>query len=281
MSGSEANLSQAIDDLPIACLVVESGTITRVNPLAPEVMGIPTERMVGVALAELLVPEYEQACSDLLARADEKPESAAVRLAAALAPIELTARSLSGEAHLVAVRSMADEYRYSAQAGGPLTHDAVTGLPSHYQVLSELHTRLSGGRRQPTALLCLWIDELPELAESHGNRAIQRVMKEVGSRIEGRLRSPDTVGRYDEAGFLVVMTSDSPAEQLTQIAERLRGEVAFPVEFGGGLVSFTASIVVGKVSYERPSIERILALLEAAANRAVTSGGDRTEVLAL
>ena len=57
--------------------------------------------------------------------------------------------------------------------------------------------------------------------------------------------------------------------------------MAFPVELDKDLVSFTASVVVGSITSSKVSIERILALLEAAANRAVNSGGNRTDYLTI
>jgi len=89
------------------------------------------------------------------------------------------------------------------------------------------------------------------------------------------------VGRFLDAGFLIMMNSDSSAEQLTEIADRLRGEVAFPVELDSRLVSFTASVAVGSLTAQQPSIERILAVLEAAAHRASQGAGNRIDVLAL
>jgi diguanylate cyclase (GGDEF)-like protein len=269
---------------PIGCILVEDGVIRKVSPAAIATMGIPVDRMVGVPLAELLVPDYEDACNDLLTRADTGTsiaEAEPVRLARGLAPLELLARRLDEEMVMVGVRSMANEHYYSAQAGGALTHDTVTGFPDHYHVLSQLHDRMTAPQRKPLALLCLWVDELPDMADTYGKRAVHRVMREVGQRIQDRLRGPDVLGRFDEAGFLVMMTTDSSPEQLTEIAERLRGEIAFPVELDRGLVSFTASIVVGSITNQRPSIERILALLEAAANRASNSGGNRTDYLSL
>jgi diguanylate cyclase (GGDEF)-like protein len=266
---------------PFGCLLVDDGVIVSCNDHAVATMGIPRERMISVPLSELLVPDFEPACLDLLKRVDGEPDSEAVRLATGLAPIELMAQKLPDAKVVVAVRSMANEHFYSAQAGGPLTHDLVTGLPDHFHVLSQLHQRLSAPKRLPMAIMCLWVDELSDLIEVHGERAVHRVVKEVGARIQTKLRAPDILGRFEDAGFLVMMTTDSPAEQLTEVAERLRNEVAFPVELDSSLVSFTASVVVGSITKHRPSIERILALLEAAANRAVVSGGNRTDVLAL
>jgi len=266
---------------PMGCLLVENGEILSANDLALATMAIPRERLVGVPLAELLVPDYEDTYNEFIAAIEERFERVNIRLAAGLAPIELSGRALGDGKFVIGVRSMETEHHYSAMAGGDLTHDTITGLPNHFHVLSQLNQRLTAPKRLPMAIMCLWVDELQDLADVHGQRAIERVVKEVGSRIQNKLRAPDVLGRFEDAGFLVMMTTDSTSHQLTEVAERLRDEIAFPVELDDDLVSFTASVVVGSIIHQRPSIERVLALLEAAANRAVVSGGNRTDVLAI
>jgi PAS domain S-box-containing protein len=116
---------------PLGCLLLESGIIQRANPEAVETMGIPAHRMIGVPLSELLVPDHEESLLELLDHAVNEPlvqtRTRPVRLARGLAPMELLARALTDEVVLIGVRSMASEHRYSAQAGGALTHDLVTG----------------------------------------------------------------------------------------------------------------------------------------------------------
>lgn len=281
MSVEIEQLAQLSELAPVGCLVLENGIIRHASAEAIQTMGIPRERLIDVPLVELMVPDFESTCADLLSRVGERPEQAAVRLAAGLAPVELRARSFGEAVTVVAVRSMASEEHYSSLAGGSLTHDLVTGLPNHFHVLLQLNERFDQTRKVPSAILALWIDELPGMTQAHGARTVQRIVKEVGRRLQDKLRAPDLLGRFDEAGFLVLMTTDATAEQLTEIASRLRDEVAFPVELNQALVSFTASVVVGPVSESRPSVERILAHLEAAANRAANTGGNRTDVLAL
>lgn len=285
MSAEIEHYDNLLTMAPIGCLLVEAGVIRRANPEAVEVMGIPANRLIGVPVTELLVPEFEQPCVELLDQAVSAPStrsrSRAVRLASGLNPVEFLARGLTDELVMVGVRSMATEHQYSAQACGALTHDLVTGFPDHYHVLSQLRDRLAMPNRKPLALMGLWIDDLARIAEDKGKRTANRIMRETGLRLQDRLRGPDLLGRFDDAGFLVVMSSDSTTDQLATIAERLRNEVAFPVELDKDLVSFTASVVVGSISGSKVSIERILALLEAAANRAVNSAGNRTDFLSL
>ena len=180
---------------------------------------------------------------------------------------------------MVGVRSTTEEHRYSAMARAELTHDPLTGLSNRHHLLAQLQDRLNTQSRVPLALIGLWIDELPSMTESRGTRVVDRVVKDVGSRIQARLRGPDIVGRFEPAGFVTILGSDAGTAQLTEIAGRLRDEVAFPVELGTGLVSFTASVAVGTLNGRRPSIERILSRLDDAAIRLGSGPGDRTEVL--
>ncbi len=285
MSAEIERYESVLSLAPIGCLLLEAGIIQRANPEAVETLGIPVERLVGVPLSELLVPDDGDGCVEMLERAVDEPlvraRTRAVRLARGLAPMELMARAIGDDLVLVGVRSMSTEHQYSAQAGGALTHDLVTGFPDHYHVLSQLNDRLAVPNRKPLALLCLWVDDLGSIADTSGRRAVNRVMRETGLRLQDRLRGPDVLGRFDEAGFLVLMSSDSSADELTAVAERLRSEVAFPVELDKGLVSFTASVVVGSITSPKVSIERVLALLEAAANRAANSKGGRTDFLSI
>ncbi len=289
--GRLAQLSELVQLSPGGCLILEGEVIRSANHEAVETMGIPHHRLVGTPLVELLLPEFEQDCRQALHKADGEPEAEqqdrqtvgrrAVRLARGLTPIEIAAKPIDGDLTMVGVRSMADETRYSAQAGGPLTHDLLTGFPNRYHVLAQLKERLDAPGNKPLALVGLWVDELSELGDKFGKRAVQRVVRDVGQRLQVRLRAPDIIGRFDEAGFLVLMSTDADPTQLTEIAGRLRDEVAFPVELDDRLVSFTASVIVGSVDAKSPSVERILALLDSAATRAASSGGNRTDVLSI
>lgn len=263
---------------PVGCLLLAEGVVRAVNADALAVTGIPEPRLVGVELAELLLPELQNAWRELVGEAAPAIRVQRTRLAANLTPVELTVRRLAPGWVVVGIRSTAPEHHYSALAGAELTHDPVSGLANRHHVLSLLHHRMTTADRTPLALIGLWIDELPTLAAQKGERAADRVVREVGQRLAHRLRGPDVLGRFDQAGFLGLLGSDAPAPQLKAIGARLRAEVAFPVELDHSLVSFTASVAVASVRDRRTSIEKALAQLEAAAARAAI-GINRTEIL--
>jgi diguanylate cyclase (GGDEF)-like protein len=275
-----------LDLAPGGCLLVEDGVVKRSNAEAVAILGIPSRRLADQPLDEFLIPRFEPVLNEMILSAttdaERKAHRSEVRLARDLAPIELVARATGAPGLLaVGVRSMETEHHYSAQAGGSLTHDATTGLPDHLHVLTQLHQRLEGSESKGASLIGVWIDDLDGLTHTHGARAINRVMRQTGARIQQRLRAPDLVGRFDNSGFLVLLSSEATTEELSAIAERLRAEAAFPHELDRGLVSFTTSVVVGSVTSTKVSVERVLSLFESAAQRAASTGGNRTDLITI
>jgi diguanylate cyclase (GGDEF)-like protein len=264
---------------PGGCVVLENGIIRGANADAITAAGIPRNRFVGVALAELVIPETQHALAEFLASATDQTRTMGTRLSAGMAPVELGVRRLSSTVLVVGLRRMDLEHQLSALAGGELTHDQITGLPNRHHLLEQLHHRLTASSPQPLALIALWIDALPALADERGQRVVERVSRQVGERVQSRLRGPDLLGRFDEAAFLALLTTDSPVEQVREIAERLRDEVVFPVEFDGSLISFTASIMVGMIGPTRPSIEKVQSKLDAVARMTAGGDGNRTEIV--
>lgn len=274
-------LTNVLRYVPGACLLVEEGVIRGANGEAVGVSGIPRKHLVGVALDELILDDDKDAVRSCLENEIEGVRRLTTRLTAGFVPIELAFRRVNQDITMVGVRPMAFEHELSAAAGAELTHDQVTGLPNRHHVLERLHGRLTLAPAQPLALIGIWIDDLAELKAERGTRVVDRVCRQVAERIQARLRGPDLLGRFDDAAFLTLLTTDSDLEQLRIIADRLRSEVSFPVDFDGGLVSFTASVMVAAIGPKRPSVERVLSRLETVGQKAAASGGNRTDIFTL
>lgn len=279
MVAEAEKIADVLRYVPGGCLIVDDGVIRGANDEAVDVMGIPRARLVGSPLPELAVTEMQFGLSRFLDEAKERVGHHRFRLAAGLTPIELSSRRLTGSIVIVGARVMELEHQMSALAGGDLTHDQVTGLPNRYHVLEQLHQRLKTGSTRPLALIAIWIDDLLRLGDERGTRVVERVSRQVGERVQARLRGPDLLGRFDDGAFLAVLASESTPEQLREIADRVRNEVSLPVEFDGSLVSFTASVLVGSVGARRPTLDQIQTKLEAAGRKLADSGGNRTEVV--
>ncbi len=278
MSSKASKHAELLHYTPGGCVIVDDGIVLGANPEAVEATTIPLGRLIGIAFSEFLVPEAQSAWLTLLNKAGPTPTRTTARLSKNLTPVELTVRKLPDELTVVGIRSMASEHYYSALAKAELTHDPLTGFSNRYHLLCQLRDRLNTVPRPRIAIIGLWVDELPTLVSTQGERTVERVVKDVGARIQGRLRSPDIMGRFDEAGFVTLLTSDAQVAQLTTIANRLRDEVAFPVEFDNDLVSFTASIAVASIGNRQPSIEQVSTKLDQISKR-VSAEGHRTEIV--
>ncbi len=280
MSDAE-RLADILRYAPGGCLLIDGREIKGVNAEATAITGIPRKNLIGTELTELAVDEHQEHVGTAIDASSDAITLVRMRLSSGLMPLELSLRRLNRTLTLVGIRSVAAEHALSAASGGSLTHDEITGLPDRHHILEQLQHRLSLPQVQPLALVAVWIDELDALEQEQGDRVTQRIMRQVGERIQARLRGPDMLGRLDESGFLVLLTTDSEIDQLKEIADRLRAEVSFPVDCSGTLVSFTSSVMVGSLSNKRPSLERILNRLETVTAKAAAGGGNRTELFSL
>ena len=262
-------------------MLVDGHVIKGVNAEATAITGIPRKALIGIDVPEIAVDEHKEALAAAIDASSDTITTVRIRLASELQPLELTLRRLNRTLTLLGVRSVAAEHLLSSAAGGSLTHDEVTGLPDRYHILEQLQHRLALPQVQPLALVAVWVDELDALEREEGSRVTERIMRQVGERIQARLRGPDLLGRLDDSGFLVLLTTDSEMEQLKEIADRLRAEVSFPVDCSGTLVSFTSSVMVGAMSQKRPSLQRVLNRLETVTAKAARNGGNRTELFSL
>ncbi len=266
--------------IPGAALILDGSEVRAVNADLPTLFGIPRARITGAPLTDLVVPEQQASLAQCL-RALESTDVHTVRLAASFQPLQLTLRRISDRLVVISARSTELEHQLSAAARGVLTHDSVTGLANRYVILEELHRRLHRGPAQPMALIAVWIDDLASVEDTRGKRAAELVCRQVAERLSTRLRGSDLLGRVDDRAFLALLVSESDLGELTVIADRLRDEVSFPVEFDANLVSFTASVFVASIGDKPPSVERILARLEAAGEKAAATGGNRTDIVSL
>lgn len=281
MSSRADNHADVLRYTPGACMLVHQGVILAANPEAVDTVGVPLGRLIGVDLCDVVIGELRSVVVGALDNAGADTTTVQTRLAKRLRPVELTLRQLPDDKTIVGVRSTQTEHHYSALAQGELTHDQLTGLANRYHLLEQLQERMQARTRAPLAVIGLWVDDLPALAQSRGQRIVDRVIKDVGQRLQGRLRGPDVLGRFEPAGFISVLTSDATVAQLAEIAGRLREEVAFPVEIDAGLVSFTASVAVGSLTDRKTTIETVMTKLDDAAERLSQGPSNKTEVLKL
>lgn len=147
---------------------------------------------------------------------------------------------------------------------------------------AEHHLRrlLGGAATRDVAVLLIEIDRpgRPRAGERHVDG--ERALREVATTLRANLRVFDTLVRYGETRFGVLMPGAAPAEALN-VGERLRDAIAiasFPASDEGAARRLTVSIGIGAGTGAHASGEAFLARAEAALGRAERAGGNRVEL---
>ncbi|PJJ70850.1 PAS domain S-box-containing protein/diguanylate cyclase (GGDEF)-like protein [Diaminobutyricimonas aerilata] len=164
-------------------------------------------------------------------------------------------------------------------------HDQLTGLPNRKLLQERLDSVLAGARRRgrPVAVIFLDLDGFKRINDELGHRMGDAVLSEVASRLACAVRREDVVGRYGGDEFVVVC-EDTESTGAGIVAERLRSEVARPLESVPSGYPVTASIGLAvwmPTEPEPPTPDVALRAADEAMYASKRAGRDRVTLVAL
>lgn len=161
-------------------------------------------------------------------------------------------------------RTLERSLRYALKLGETLealrrlaTRDQLTGLLNRREfdrILAEESERAARFGR-PLALILVDIDHFKKVNDTHGHPAGDEVLREVGRRLGGLMRSVDRVTRFGGEEFaLVAMETDRPAalETARRICKEMArapiqaGNITLPVTVSAGLAVLPGDATDGK-----------------------------------
>ena len=137
-------------------------------------------------------------------------------------------------------------------------HDPLTGLPNRVLFFDRVGQAVERASQRPQelcAVLLLDLDHFKSINDRFGHSAGDRVLVEVARRLEGCLRSTDTVSRYSGDAFALLLEDLAGPGDATRVAERIQQALAVPFSVDGETVAPTASIGIALSSSgtERPA----------------------------
>ena len=166
--------------------------------------------------------------------------------------------------------------------------DPLTGWNSRRYLHARLCEELARCRRYGVAASCLVVDadHLRRINEHLGPSAGDRVLRELGARIEALVRTSDTLAHLGGDQFAVLLPGATPVQSVP-LAERIRLAMrATPVELAPGISeSVTVSIGIaaapaGDSEDRKATADQWLSEAEAALHRAKRGGGDGYQISA-
>jgi two-component system, cell cycle response regulator len=161
------------------------------------------------------------------------------------------------------------------------THDSLTGLWNRGAIQEFLRAQLALSVRHARnlALIMVDVDHFKKINDTHGHSVGDSVLIHIAQLMNSSIRASDWLGRYGGEEFLVI-ASESPGNDATRLAERLRLAVADnPLTSGELTISSTISIGIANThSLTTPTPEGLVRIADAALYRAKNNGRNRIEV---
>lgn len=128
-------------------------------------------------------------------------------------------------------------------------YDTLSGLLNRASLFTAMDTEIERALRTKTKLsgIMIDIDNFKSVNDSYGHLHGDRVIAEIGRRLENMLRKYDLAGRYGGEEFFVILPNTT-LHQAYLIAERFRKRMAeSPFDLSGESATITASLGIAEL----------------------------------
>jgi len=124
------------------------------------------------------------------------------------------------------------------------THDALTGLPNRAHFSETLNLALNNARRyrRPFAVMFIDLDHFKTINDTLGHAAGDKLLKEVGSRLNDTVRESDVVARLGGDEFVVLLQEVNARGQVSAVAHKILAALVKPMLILGRECGISASI---------------------------------------
>ncbi|MCW8829462.1 MAG: diguanylate cyclase [Gammaproteobacteria bacterium] len=154
------------------------------------------------------------------------------------------------------------------------THDTLTNLPNRSLFNEHLDIALhNAGRHQRTvALLFIDLDGFKSVNDTYGHEAGDRLLQEIGDRMQNCVRREDIVARMGGDEFAVLLGEQQAPTDASMVAHKLISCINKPVELNGQTCHVGASIGIAMFPHSADNTDDLLRLADNAMYTAKSAG---------
>lgn len=153
-------------------------------------------------------------------------------------------------------------------------HDSLTGLANRAafdEQLKRAHAEAELTSR-PLAVMFLDLDRFKAVNDSFGHEGGDRLLVEVGRRLQGCLRKSDLVARFGGDEFAILARGYKTPRDIERLARRIIETTAEPIAIDDQVVEIGVSIGITSFPLDRSPAEELIANADLALYRAKQSG---------
>lgn len=161
------------------------------------------------------------------------------------------------------------------------THDSLTGLLNHEEILGVLDRELARADRDGVCVSIIMadIDHFKRVNDTYGHIAGDAVLRIVAQKMHSMVRTYDSIGRYGGEEFLVILP-ECGLECATTFAERLRSYISRDsIDTPEGMIRVTISLGVATATGRngKPEEHALVRAADSALYKAKEYGRNRVE----
>jgi len=282
---SEARFRAAFGQAAVGLAQLSAdGAWLRVNRKLLEIVGYSESELLQLHWSDLVTPEdwqTDQALMRRVAAGDLQTSSREKRYQhkdGGLVWVKVTLSAMqpsAGPPSLVAViEDISQRKQFEEDLMHQASHDALTGLANRMLLLDRAGQAIAQARRRHhhVGLLFLDLDRFKTINDSLGHDAGDRVIIEVGRRLQQTVRAVDTVARLGGDEF-VVLLADLPQERVAvSMAQAILDVLLEPMLIQGHEVAPVASIGISVYPAHGDDAKALLKNADAAMYQAKSLG---------
>lgn len=175
---------------------------------------------------------------------------------------------------VVAFIDITEQKRAEAELNRLAYYDTLTGLPNRALFNDRLHHALADARRHKrfVALMLLDLDHFKVINDTMGHETGDRLLHEIGARLQQSVREGDTVSRLGGDEFALVFPDIGEIRHVAQLAQNVLAQFATPVVIDGREIFSEGSIGVALYPNDTEDADSLLRFADSAMYHAKESG---------
>ena len=194
---------------------------------------------------------------------------------AGLEKLQRTVASLQQQAFSLATE--VQDRRQIERALHEVKVDRLTGLANRNVFHDRLEMDIKKAHRSglPLALLFIDLDHFKEINDTLGHDIGDLLLKQVGQRLQTYVRETDTVARLGGDEFTITLAELHDIDKVTDVARKIREDLARPFQLEGELAYISASIGITLYPRDGSSVSDLLRNADQAMYRSKDRGRNR------
>ena len=261
-------LAEVLDLMPDAvCVVDAEGRLLYVNASFERILGYAPAEVLGRRIFELVHPEdreatLRQAGQVMAGELQRHFRNRYIHRDGHSVDIQWSARWLPEYGVRIGVAHEVTELRRNErELEHRATHDLLTGLPNRHRLHVELQYAIAKAAETGSGLAVLYLDldGFKAVNDRAGHATGDRVLREVGQRLQQGLRQGDLVARVGGDEFVALLPGCRDSRAARTIADDLRARLGLPCTLPDGPFRPDANIGIACYPRDGTDAEALLA----------------------